>query len=236
MSSRNQSGKKKQQEGRQEEVRQEEVQQEESLHPWAHIVSNETVEELPPFEPDGTYPPVLRFSILLNELGFTRAADRSIIFDNSHESQAFVEVTCAFTCIRITAAANLQLNVRCYCVHWLTEVQPYETIVSVWRTLADLRMALEMRNADPTRTLSVVFSVLRLLPTANDGCIRFCFREGQHSSQTFCVNAILVTILLICTALSQKKTWKSWLLSNSSHEMASTASSTGTSQSRPLAS
>jgi hypothetical protein len=72
MSSRNQSGKKKQEEGRQDEVW-----QEEGLHPWAHIVSDETVEELPPFEPDGTYPPVLRFSTtrLFNKLEFTRAAD-----------------------------------------------------------------------------------------------------------------------------------------------------------------
>jgi hypothetical protein len=195
MSSRNQSGKKKQQEGRQEEVRQEEVQQEESLHPWAHIVSNETVEELTPFEPDGTHPPVLRFSTtpLLNELGFTRAADRSIIFDNSRESQVFVNGS--NLCLYMhpyhrCCMCDLQLNVRCYCVHWLTEVQPYETIVSVWRTLADLRMALEMRNADPMRRLSVVFGVLRLLPAADDGCIRFCFRGGQHSSQTFCVNAL----------------------------------------------
>jgi hypothetical protein len=38
--------------------------------------------------------------------------------------------------------------------------------------------------------LSVVFDVLRLLPAADDGCIRFCFRGGQHSSQTFCVDAL----------------------------------------------
>ena len=77
MSSHNQSGKKKQEKGRQEEVW-----KEEGLHPWAHIVSDETVEELPPFEPDGSYPPVLRFSTtrLFNKLEFTRAADESIIW------------------------------------------------------------------------------------------------------------------------------------------------------------
>ena len=74
---------------------------------------------------------------------------------------------------------ELQLNVRCHCVHWLTEVQPYETIVADWWMLANLRVALEMRRSDPVSVrLSVVFDVLRLLPAADDGCIRFCFRGG----------------------------------------------------------
>ena len=195
MSSRNQSGKKKQEEGRQEEVRQEEVQQEESLHPWGHIVSDETVEELTPFEPDGTYPPDLRFSTtdLLNELPFTRAADESIIWNHFRDFLVFKNgqnLCICVHCYHRCCMCDLQLNVRCYCVHWLTEAQPYDTIVSVWRMLADLRMALETRNADPTRRLSVLFGVLRLLPPADDGCMRFCFRGGQHSSQTFCVNAL----------------------------------------------
>jgi hypothetical protein len=95
----------------------------------------------------------------------------------------------------------LQDGPRCHCVHTLTEGFQTHTIYAVYKELADLRDALgvesemlardgEVDDATLKSKLLTVFDALQLLPTAEDGCIKFQLKGSPHSCHIFCVNAL----------------------------------------------
>ena len=93
---------------------------------------------------------------------------------------------------------HLQTGVVCHCQHNLTKGSPADTVHGIWWKLTKLNLALDVAGTGIMLTpddamvarLVVLFGAMRLLPTKDDGVIRFRFKKSWHTCHTFCVNAL----------------------------------------------
>jgi hypothetical protein len=93
---------------------------------------------------------------------------------------------------------HLQAGVVCHCQHNLTEGSPPDTVHGIWWKLTKVNLALDdagtgiMLTPDEAMVarMVVLFGAMRLLPTKDDGVIRFGFKKSCHTCHIFCVNAL----------------------------------------------
>jgi hypothetical protein len=93
---------------------------------------------------------------------------------------------------------HLQAGVVCHCQHNLTEGSPPDTVHAIWWKLTKLNLALDAAGTNIILTpdearvarLVVLFGAMQLLPTKDDGVIRFGIKKSWHTCHTFCVNAL----------------------------------------------